>query len=60
MVNQRPTRRARIVRGTTNVIADPGFPDAAERQAKLRLAYTVNECSLVGRPQGPRPLRCWG
>ena len=32
-----------ILHGTGNVFADLGFPDAAERQAKLRLAYTLNQ-----------------
>jgi predicted XRE-type DNA-binding protein len=32
-----------IVRGTENVFADLGFPDAVERQAKLRLAYALNQ-----------------
>lgn len=32
----------RIVRGTDNVFADLGFPDAAERQTKLRLALAIN------------------
>ena len=32
-----------IVRGTKNVFADLGYPDAAERQAKLRLAYALNQ-----------------
>ena len=32
-----------IVRGTRNVFADLGYPDAAERQAKLRLAYALNQ-----------------
>ncbi len=32
-----------IIRGTGNVFADLGFPDAAERQAKLRLAYALNQ-----------------
>jgi predicted XRE-type DNA-binding protein len=32
-----------ITRGTTNVFADLGYPDAAERQTKTRLAFTVNE-----------------
>ena len=31
-----------ITRGTKNVFADLGYPDAAERQAKLRLAYALN------------------
>ncbi|MFM9971230.1 MAG: helix-turn-helix domain-containing protein [Burkholderiales bacterium] len=33
----------RIIRGTTNVFADLGYPDAAERQTKTRLALAVNE-----------------
>lgn len=32
-----------IVRGTKNVFADLGYPDAVERQAKLRLAYALNQ-----------------
>lgn len=32
-----------ITRGTTNVFSDLGYPDAAERQAKLRLAYALNQ-----------------
>jgi len=32
----------KITRGTGNVFADLGFPDAEERQTKLRLAYTIN------------------
>ena len=32
----------RIVRGTSNVFADLGLPDAAERQTKLRLAMAIN------------------
>jgi predicted XRE-type DNA-binding protein len=31
-----------VTRGTRNVFADLGFPDAAERQARLRLAYALN------------------
>src|SRR5437762_12490826 len=34
---------ATITRGSTNVFADLGYPDAAERQAKLRLAYALNQ-----------------
>lgn len=30
-------------RGTKNVFEDLGYPDAAERQAKLRLAYALNQ-----------------
>lgn len=32
-----------ITRGTDNVFADLGYPDAADRQTKLRLAYAINE-----------------
>ena len=32
-----------ITRGTTNVFADLGFSDAAERQTKTRLAFAINE-----------------
>jgi predicted XRE-type DNA-binding protein len=38
------TERTQTVhRGTRNLFADLGFPDAAERQAKLRLAYALNQ-----------------
>lgn len=32
-----------IVRGTGNVFADLGYPDAEERQTKLRLARALNQ-----------------
>src|ERR1700722_17854097 len=32
-----------ITRGTANVFADLGYPDAEERQTKLRLAHAINE-----------------
>ena len=32
-----------VIRGTQNVFADLGFRDAVERQAKLRLAYALNQ-----------------
>ncbi len=32
-----------ITRGTKNVFEDLGYPDAAEREAKLRLAYALNQ-----------------
>lgn len=31
-----------ITRGTGNVFADLGYPDAEERQTKLRLAHAIN------------------
>ena len=34
--------REPVTRGTGNVFADLGFPDAVERQARLRLAYALN------------------
>ena len=34
---------SKITRGSTNVFADLGYPDAAERQTKTRLALAVNE-----------------
>ena len=42
----RPTAKTNrpdaIVHGSGNVFADLGFPDAEERQTKLRLAYALN------------------
>jgi predicted XRE-type DNA-binding protein len=32
-----------VTRGTGNMFADLGFPDAAERQARLRLAFALNQ-----------------
>src|SRR5215831_13905538 len=40
---KRRAESATIVRGSTNVFEDLGYPDAAERQAKLRLAYALNQ-----------------
>ncbi len=31
-----------ITSGTTNVFTDLGYPDAEERQTKLRLAHAIN------------------
>lgn len=42
MTSRDADRDDEIVRGSGNVFADLGFPDAAERQAKLRLAYALN------------------
>jgi predicted XRE-type DNA-binding protein len=36
-------QRREITRGTGNVFADLGYPEAAERQAKLRLAFALNQ-----------------
>jgi predicted XRE-type DNA-binding protein len=35
-------KASEVVRGSGNVFADLGFPDAGERQTKLRLAYALN------------------
>jgi predicted XRE-type DNA-binding protein len=43
MANRRGERSETVTRGTRNVFADLGFPDAVERQAKLRLAYALNQ-----------------
>jgi predicted XRE-type DNA-binding protein len=43
MANRSNERREPVTRGTGNVFADLGFPDAVERQAKLRLAYALNQ-----------------
>lgn len=43
MASRNAERKESITRGTGNVFADLGFADAAERQAKLRLAYTLNQ-----------------
>src|SRR5688572_9323854 len=44
----RTERREKVTRGTGNVFAHLGFPDSAEREAKLRLAYALNQV-LDGR-----------
>jgi predicted XRE-type DNA-binding protein len=43
MASRNVDRDHEVIRGTGNVFADLGYPDAAERQAKLRLAYAVNQ-----------------
>lgn len=48
MASRSAERHEAITRGTGNVFADLGFPDAVERQAKLRLAYALNQL-LDGR-----------
>ncbi len=48
MASRNAERREPVTRGTGNVFADLGLPDAAERQAKLRLAHALNQV-LVGR-----------
>ncbi len=48
MAGRSAERRERVTRGTGNVFADLGVPNAAERQTKLRLAYALNQV-LDGR-----------
>ena len=43
MVSRKDERVGEVIRATGNVFADLGYPDAAERQAKLRLAYALNQ-----------------
>lgn len=43
MRNGSAERGQPVTRGTGNVFADLGFTDAAERQARLRLAYALNQ-----------------
>jgi predicted XRE-type DNA-binding protein len=43
MTTQNAAPEFRITRGTGNVFADLDFADAVERQAKLRLAYALNQ-----------------
>jgi len=42
MARRNLDRNEQIVRGSGNVFADLGYPDATERQAKLRLAFALN------------------
>ena len=43
MASKSAERKESVTRGTGNVFADLGFPDAAERQARLRLAFALNQ-----------------
>jgi predicted XRE-type DNA-binding protein len=43
MARRKADRENEVVRGTGNVFADLGYSDAEERQAKLRLAYALNQ-----------------
>jgi predicted XRE-type DNA-binding protein len=40
---KRRSASAPITRGSKNVFEDLGYPDAAKRQAKLRLAHALNQ-----------------
>jgi predicted XRE-type DNA-binding protein len=51
-------KRDRVVRGSTNVFADLGYPDAEERQIKLRLAHAINTAiGEQGLTQSPAARR---
>ena len=43
MASRNAKREDQVIRGTGNVFADLGYSDATERQAKLRLAYALNQ-----------------
>jgi len=43
MASRNGKRDDQVIHGTGNVFADLGYPDATERQAKLRLAYALNQ-----------------
>lgn len=40
---RRSAKSVDITRGSKNVFEDLGYPDAVERQAKLRLAFALNQ-----------------
>src|SRR5437763_14435255 len=42
MAKRSSSPTTRVVRGSNNVFADLGYPDAEERQTKLRLAHAIN------------------
>ncbi len=48
MASRSAERGEHVTRGTGNVFADLGCPDAAERQVKLRLAHALRQV-LEGR-----------
>ena len=43
MAKKNSASQDRVVRGSGNVFADLGLPDAKELQTKLRLAHAINE-----------------
>ena len=43
MVSRNAASTEPVTRGTGNLFADLGFPDAAEHQARLRLAHALNQ-----------------
>jgi hypothetical protein len=59
MASRNAERKDPVTRGTGDVFADLGFPDAAERQAKLRLAYGLNQVLAERSSRRPMQPRCW-
>jgi predicted XRE-type DNA-binding protein len=53
---KRPARQA-VTRGTANIFADLGFPDAVERLAKLRLAHALNQVLVRRQLSGSRAAK---
>ena len=49
MASRSDEKAIEIERGTGNVFADLGYPDAEERQTKLRLAYAINRAVVERR-----------
>lgn len=43
MPRKREAHKAVVTPGSSNVFSDLGFPDAEERQTKLRLAYAIHQ-----------------
>jgi predicted XRE-type DNA-binding protein len=60
MTTQNAAPEFRITRGTGNVFADLGFADAVERQAKLRLAYALNQRLAEGKVPHANAARVLG
>ena len=59
MASRNDNRENEITRGTGNVFADLGYPDATERQTKLRLAYALNqvlEQRKISQPEAAKVL----
>ena len=59
MANRSGERRETVTRRTGDVFADLGFPDAAERQAKLRLAYALNHVLEQRKLSQADAPKCW-
>src|SRR5258708_1048053 len=51
------SKRRQVCPSSGNVFADLGFPDAEERQTKLRLAYSINQ--IIERRGWPQTETAW-